>query len=225
LHAPRAVQITQAFLQDLFGANPDTVLATNAYVMSCQNTVLKSAGKCEDLRINSFNKCKKEGLKRGFVATSVQLQTTCLGNGSIQPDPTGGKIASTCVTVPTAKIEIELHRARRVPRDRLPGCNETTAAGLAAARTSGCAVDLQSPERRRRPCATAISSTTTTTRTRAVPSRRSAVMPTSEQRRMRRRQPSAARRLQPTCTVEPGWSCSGQPSTCARLRRRFGHRW
>ena len=99
-HAARAVQLTQDLIADLFGPTPDSVLATNSAVMGCQTAVLKAAGKCGDLRINSFNKCKKEGLKRGFVTDGVDLQAACLGTGTIQPDPTGGKIDSTCVTVP-----------------------------------------------------------------------------------------------------------------------------
>ena len=38
LHGTRAVQITQAFMQDLFGTTPDPVLATNSLVMGCQST-------------------------------------------------------------------------------------------------------------------------------------------------------------------------------------------
>ena len=53
LHGARAVEITQGFLQDLFGSMPDPVLATDSTIMSCQQAVLKAAGKCEDLRINS----------------------------------------------------------------------------------------------------------------------------------------------------------------------------
>jgi hypothetical protein len=131
LHAASAVQLAQAFLQDIFGTVPDAVLATNANVMGCQTALLKAAGKCEDLRINSFNKCKKEGLKRGFVSNAVELQTTCLGSGTSQPDPTGGKIGVTCVDVPAKKLESACVRKGVALDQAFPGCNETTPAGVA----------------------------------------------------------------------------------------------
>src|SRR5436853_1030144 len=58
-HGARAALLTEQLLTDLFGATPESALAPNALVMGCQTAVLKAAGKCEDLRINSFNKCKK----------------------------------------------------------------------------------------------------------------------------------------------------------------------
>ncbi len=66
---------------------------------------MKAAGKCADVRVKLFNKCKKEGLKRGFVTSADELRDACLGTGATQPDPTGGGIAAACTTKPLAKIE------------------------------------------------------------------------------------------------------------------------
>ena len=84
---------------------PELALSTNAAIADCQASVLKVVEKCEDVRLNQFNKCKKEGLKRGFVTNEAELQSTCLGNGATQPDPTGGKIAKLCVEKPTATVQ------------------------------------------------------------------------------------------------------------------------
>src|SRR5262249_35089526 len=104
-HGARAVALTGELLTDLFGSSPESALAPNSTVMNCQTAVLKTAGKCEDVRLNAFNKCKKSGLKQGFIADKVDLQTTCLGTTSTQPDPSGGKIQSTCVVKPVGSIQ------------------------------------------------------------------------------------------------------------------------
>jgi cysteine-rich repeat protein len=131
-HATRAVQLFQDALVDLFGPTPDDAVAATADGLACQSAVIKAAIKCEDLRVNSFNRCKKEGLKRGFVTDAVHLQTSCLGSGATQPDPTGGKIASTCVDTPARKIESSCVARGVALSTAFPGCGASTSAGLAS---------------------------------------------------------------------------------------------
>lgn len=219
LHAPRAVQLTQTFLQDLFGTVPDTSLATNSNVMSCQTAVLKTAAKCQDLRINSFNKCKKEGLKRGFVTDAVDLQVACLGTGSTQPDPTGGKIESTCIGVPTKKIESACV-SRGVALDQaFPGCNETTAAGVARCaderlRCRFCNL-LNDVDGLSRDCDLFDDANDANESCAEPPECGDADVEDNEGCDDGNNLPGDG--CSPLCTVEPGWGCSGEPSTCAAV--------
>jgi cysteine-rich repeat protein len=218
-HAARAVQLTQDLLVALFGATPESVLATNSAVMGCQTAVLKAAGKCEDLRINSFNKCKKEGLKRGFVTDAVDLQVACLGTGTIQPDPTGGKIDSTCVTVPAKKIESSCTSRGVALAPAFPGCGATTAAGLATCvderlRCGFCTL-LNDVDGLNRDC-DLFDDANDANESCAEPAECGDA--DSE--------PGEAcddggnvsgDGCSPTCEIEPGWTCSGDPSTCSPI--------
>jgi len=217
LHGPRAVEITQAYLQDLFGAAPDAVLATNSLVMSCQTAVLKAAGKCEDLRLNSFNKCKKEGLKRGFVTSAVELQSTCLGSGSVQPDPGGDKIVKTCVDSTAKKITGSCI-SRGVALDQaFPGCNATTAAGLAQCADARlkCRVCnlLNDVDGLSRDCDLFDDNNDDNETCVEPPECGDADVESNEG--CDDGGTLAGDGCSPLCTIEPGWSCSGEPSQCA----------
>jgi cysteine-rich repeat protein len=218
-HASRATQLTQELLQDLFGATPESSLAPNALVMGCQSAVLKAAGKCEDLRLNSFNKCKKEGLKRGFVANAVELQVTCLGTGTTQPDPTGGKIASTCVGTTTKKIDGSCVSRGVGLAGAFPGCGATTAAGLAACvderlRCRFCTL-LNDVDGLRRDC-DLFDDGNDANETCAEPPEcgdldREAGEACDDGGNV------AGDGCSPTCEIEPGWQCSGDPSVCTPI--------
>ncbi|MEB2283865.1 MAG: DUF4215 domain-containing protein [Myxococcales bacterium] len=217
LHGTRAVEITQAFLQDLLGANPDAVLATNSLVMACQSALLKASAKCEDLRINSFNKCKKEGLKRGFVGTAVQLQTVCLGTGTTQPDPTGGKMASACVTAPAAKIQSACVGRGVALEQAFPGCGATTAAGVAkcADERLRCRVCnlLNDVDGLSRDCDLFDDGNDDNESCAEPPECGDADVEVNEG--CDDGNHDAGDGCSPTCEVEAGWSCSGVPSACA----------
>ncbi len=219
LHGTRAVQITQAYLQDLFGAVPDSVLATNSLIMSCQSAVLKAAGKCEDLRLNSFNKCKKEGLKRGFVTTAIELQTTCLGTSSTQPDPSGSKIVSTCVDGTAKKIASSCV-SRGVALDTaFPGCNATTAAGLAQCADARlkCRVCnlLNDVDGLVRDCDLFDDNNDENESCAEPPECGDADVESNEG--CDDGGNLSGDGCSPLCTVEPGWSCSGEPSHCTAV--------
>ncbi len=220
LHGTLAVQVSQNYLQDLFGATPDAVIAPNSVVLGCQTAVLKAASKCEDLRINSFNKCKKEGLKRGFVSNAIELQTRCLGSGiNPQPDPTGGKIASTCVTVPAAKIEKSCVNRGVALDQAFPGCGATTAAGLAqcADERMRCRVCnlLNDVDGLERDCDLFDDGNDDNQSCAEPPECGDADVASSEG--CDDGGQAAGDGCSPTCTVEPGWSCTGEPSVCTPI--------
>jgi cysteine-rich repeat protein len=77
--------------------------------------------------LNSFNKCKKEGLKRGFVTDTVELQATCLGTGSTHPIRPAARSRARASRRPAKKIESSCVEPRRRARDAFPGCGATTA--------------------------------------------------------------------------------------------------
>jgi cysteine-rich repeat protein len=128
---PGAVLTAAADLRrDLLGLVPELALSTNAAVADCQAGIFKVIEKCEDVRLNQFNKCKKEGLKRGFVTNVAELQSTCFGNGATQPDPTGGKIVKLCVDKGLATIQSKCIDRGVAVDQAFPGCGTTTGAGL-----------------------------------------------------------------------------------------------
>ncbi|MEO6026050.1 MAG: DUF4215 domain-containing protein [Candidatus Binatia bacterium] len=218
-HAARAAALTEQLLGDLFGATPESVLATNSLVMGCQVAVLKAAGKCEDLRINSFNKCKKEGLKRGFVTTSVELQATCLGTGTSQPDPSGGKIASTCTTVSAKKIEGSCVSRGVALASAFPGCGAATSAGLAGCvderlRCRFCTL-LNDVDGLNRDCDLFDDANDANETCAEPPECGDADLEPNEG--CDDGGNVAGDGCSPTCEVEPGYSCSGSPSTCTAI--------
>ena len=118
-------------LHDLFGSDPDGAISGDAAVGRCQEALLGASKKCKDTRIREFNKCKKAGLKRGFVTNGDQLRDICLGEGALQPDPTGGKITKACVDSARTQIESKCVGAGVVLADAFPGCEASSGAALA----------------------------------------------------------------------------------------------
>ncbi len=124
------VQAATGLLHDLFGAVPENALSpSTSTVAACQGAVLKTSRKCTDVRLVSFNKCKKSGMSRGFATTAADLQNACLGTGAGQPDPTGGKITQQCVTVPAAQIDAKC--AGVTLGQAFPGCPSNNGTELA----------------------------------------------------------------------------------------------
>ncbi len=215
----RAIQLSQDLLVDLFGATPETALAPNSLVLSCQNAVLKAAGKCGDLRINSFNKCKKEGLKRGFVTTAVQLQAACLGTAETQPDPTGGKIAATCVAKPTSTITSSCVGHAVDLASAFPGCNAATAAGLATCvderlRCRFCTM-LNDVDGLGRDCDLFDDENDANESCAEPPECGDADLETNEDCDDGGNLPGDG--CDAACAIEPGWTCGGSPSTCSPI--------
>ncbi len=128
LEAPAglAVGVGADLLRDFFGPVPEVALSSDSTIAACQDTVVKAMRKCEDVRLNLFNKCKKQGLKRGFVTNATELETACLGIGANQPDPTGGSIEKLCVDSPAAQIQTRcIGRGVTLPQ-AFPGCATAT---------------------------------------------------------------------------------------------------
>ncbi len=127
-----AVAADAAILGDLLGPDPEAALVDVPNVRLCQSAMLKEMASCLDARLSGFNRCKKEGLKRGFVRTNQELQDTCLGTGVQQPDPSGGTIAKRCVAHAATVIASKCVARGVALATAFPGCNAPSAATLGA---------------------------------------------------------------------------------------------
>ncbi len=121
-----------AIVDDLFGAPPEPAFVDLSAVRSCQAAVLKEMQRCVDGRVGQFNRCKKAGLKGGFVRDAAELQDTCLGTATQQPDPSGGTIAKRCVEHPGVVIQAKCEAAGVALASAFPGCNVASGPALAA---------------------------------------------------------------------------------------------
>ncbi len=132
--APPALTVDAggAIVADLFGAPAEPAFVDVKPVRGCQSAVLKAMQRCLDARLSGFNRCKKEGLKRGFVRTAAELQDTCLGTGAQQPDPGGGTIAKRCLASVNAVVLAKC-TAQGVALDQaFPGCGATDPSAFGA---------------------------------------------------------------------------------------------
>ena len=127
-----AVEAGAAIVTDLFGAPPEGALSAAASIEGCQQNVLKAVQRCVDARVNQFNRCKREGLKRGFVRSAAELQDVCLGTGAAQPDPSGGTIAKFCTTQPVPLLQSRCVDKGVALEVAFPGCSAADIAGAAA---------------------------------------------------------------------------------------------
>jgi cysteine-rich repeat protein len=114
-------------LDDLFGSTATSMSPTDPIEkQNCQATVLQTVQKCGNARLKEFEKCKKKGLRTGEITTAAGI-AACLFDGAGQPDPRA-KIGQLCSTKPAAAI-----RSRCAGRgvdlgDAVPGC-ESAATG------------------------------------------------------------------------------------------------
>ena len=111
-----AAQMGPDMAFDLFGADPDAALVTQAddkNAARCQQAVAKTAGRCLTTEIKEFNRCKKTGLENLTIQRFSELGD-CLGD-----DPRG-RIAKACSALTTKVLpktcgEVGLSEA-------FPGC-------------------------------------------------------------------------------------------------------
>ncbi|MCC6766889.1 MAG: hypothetical protein IT293_19710 [Deltaproteobacteria bacterium] len=122
--APPALTVAAcgAVVGDLFGPTPESAFVATANVRACQGAVLKAMRGCVDARLSGFNRCKKEGLKRGFVRTAAELRDACLGTGAEQPDPSGGTIAKRCAAYVASVVESKCVAGAVALDAAFPGC-------------------------------------------------------------------------------------------------------
>jgi cysteine-rich repeat protein len=216
-HVALAQAAGAGILSDLFGAAPELALSIDPTIAACQGTVLKAMEKCEDVRLNLFNKCKKEGLKRGFVTNEAELQATCLGTGTTQPDPTGGKIAKLCTDGPSASFASRCTGVNVALA--FPGCAAATPAGVAACFDSRirCRVCnlLNSVDGLARDCDVFDDGND---------ANQSCPEPTTcgdgqidGAETCDDGGTAGGDGCSPLCTVEPGWTCTGSPSVCTPI--------
>jgi len=116
-----AVDAGLQVLADLFVSTETSMSSTDLPVeQSCQKTVLSNVQKCENTRLKEFEKCKSKGLRAGTIDSALDMNE-CLFDGSGQPDPKA-KIARLCAEKPTVKVESRCV-AKGVDLDGVvPGC-------------------------------------------------------------------------------------------------------
>jgi hypothetical protein len=90
-------------IHDIFGTDLDTpgvifTMDSDKDGQRCRSATAKAIGKCQDAKLASYNRCKKDQLKAG-VADAAALQDACMGTGTGPergiPD-TKGKIGKKC---------------------------------------------------------------------------------------------------------------------------------
>ena len=125
-----------------FGNNLDTAIIATPAGASCQARVGQTLLKCEDRRLREFLKCQKGSLRNGLIGDATTLSDACLGTGD-QPQPDGsGRIAADCGNKLAADI------AQRCPTVNLSSafapCNPADVAGatLCLNRESACQLCL-----------------------------------------------------------------------------------
>ena len=76
-------------IHGIFGTDLEEVIVcsvTDKDGWKCQSAVAKAARKCQDARLATYNRCKKDQLRAG-VGNAQALQDACLGaNGAQCPD-------------------------------------------------------------------------------------------------------------------------------------------
>ena len=128
------IDLTHAVL----GANLDTSLIQSADGASCQARVNQALLKCEDRRLREYLKCQKTGLRNGAITDAASMADTCLGIGAAgQPDDKN-RIALDCDTKLANAL---LQRCADVDiATAFPSCYATDVAGATACleRESAC---------------------------------------------------------------------------------------
>jgi len=120
------------------GADLDAALIPNAMAAGCQSRAIAKLVKCEDRRWREYLKCQKVGMRTGAIDSASSMAATCLGIGT-QPQPdSGGRIAQDCVTKVSAEIGSSCSSTNLTTA--FAPCNAVDAAGLTACleRQSAC---------------------------------------------------------------------------------------
>ncbi len=203
-----------SLLHDAIGANLDQALVSTAAVANCQARVSEAVLKCSDLRRRSFTKCKKAGLKAGLITNGATLASTCLGTGDqTQPD-VGGKIAKACrtkvaLTIAQRCVGVNLTQA-------FPGCHAGTPNALAACleAKSGCNLCelVSDTDNVSRDCDRFDDGNGSNGSCGAECG--DGLVQAEEG--CDDGDATGGDGCSASCTVEPGWSCSGEPSICTQ---------
>lgn len=116
-----AVLGQSALMHGVITNDLDTGLMTTPGGASCQAQTAAALLKCSDTRIKDYLKCQKQGLRAGTITDAVSLSAACLGTGaSPQPD-SNGHIAFMCGTKLSGKIS--QHCGGTALFDAFPLCN------------------------------------------------------------------------------------------------------
>jgi cysteine-rich repeat protein len=116
-----AVDAQLQTLADVFVSTETALPSGEPYAkQACQSTVLSSVQKCANVRLKEFEKCKLKGLRDGTIESALDMNA-CLFDGTGQPDPKQ-KISRLCVDKPFFKIEARCTGKNVDLQDAFPGC-------------------------------------------------------------------------------------------------------
>ena len=135
-----AVLVQFDLMHQSIGPDLDVNLIATAQDSKCQAKVAAALLKCEDTRIKEYLKCQKLGLKSGAIIDAATLADTCLGTAlDQQPDPKG-RIASKCGTKLVANIT--KHCATTDLMQAFVGCSagDSASLGTCLSNESACQV-------------------------------------------------------------------------------------
>lgn len=118
----------------------DTSLLTSAGGPTCQAQTAAALMKCSDTRLKDYLTCQKKGLRAGTIADAVSMSATCLGSGAAPQPDSNGHIAFTCGTKLSGKVSqhcagVDLFQA-------FPACNTSNLSLLATCLNSESACRL-----------------------------------------------------------------------------------
>ncbi len=83
----------------LFGSDLDVSIVSaedDKAGARCQAAIAKTAGKCQDAKLSTYNSCKKNWMKDGSITDANSLQDNCLGTTFTQQPDSKSKIAKKC---------------------------------------------------------------------------------------------------------------------------------
>ena len=197
----------------IIGPNLDTALVPVSTDARCQVRVAASLQKCAATRMAEYTKCLRRGMADGRVTDAPSLQSVCLGaDGQTQPDP-AGRIATQCgdkvaKTIARYCANVDLQRA-------FPPCKASDGRGVVSCvtRESACALCqvLNSVNKLSEDCDSFDDGDTTDGT--CGDECADGIVQSGEGCDDGNKTSDDG--CASDCSLEPGWSCTGQPSVCS----------
>ena len=192
------------------GLGTDLDSALSGHAASCQSRVTAALLRCADTRLRVFLKCQQRGLRAGTITDAASLAAACLGSGGeSQPDPQG-LIAANC----NAKLtrEVGSHCAGTDLATAFAPCDGAPSVASCLDRESACALCLvmRDVDGLERDC-DLMDDGDNGNGTCGVECGDGILQPgeACDDGGVSDNDGCSAR-----CTIEGGWTCTGQPSVC-----------
>jgi cysteine-rich repeat protein len=197
-----------------FGFDLDSVITSDPAQAMCQSRAGAALLKCEDRRLRTYLKCQKTGLRNGAITDAASLSDNCLGIGTDpQPDPVD-RIAQDCMA--TVLDEIGQNCGSVTLATAFPSCNpaDASAATDCLNHKSACqfCLLLNQVDQLSRDCDELDDGDGSNGSCQSECS--DGILQQNES--CDDGNTNANDGCSATCTVEGGWTCTGQPSVCTQ---------